>query len=447
MEQYPLKHFGQYVFPNVLGMIGLSVYILADTFYVSKALGFTGLAALNFAIAVYCLINALATMIAFGGASQFAIRRSQGDFAAADRTFTESILTGLVIGFVILLCGAFFSAPLARLLGASGEALHLTATYLKTIMMFSPFFILNSILQSFIRNDGAPKLSMAALITGSLSNIVLDYVFMFPLKMGMFGAALATCIAPIISILLMSVHFRKGKHHLHIRPQRPNPGSILGFLSLGLSSFVAELSSALVLMVLNLILQRLSGDVGVAAYGIIANIALVVVSIFTGIAQGIQPLSSHAYGSGHWKTAFQFWKYAFILSMLIAFVIYGTALLFTPSIVSVFNSSQSPKLQQFAQRGIRIYFSGFFFAGFNVITAAFLSAIAIPKEAFLVSIIRGCVLMLPFAFALSALFKMDGVWLCYPVCEGLTALLAAVFLWKIKRRFLSTENQALQKRL
>ena len=134
---------------------------------------------------------------------------------------------------------------------------------------------------------------MAAMLTGSFSNILLDYVFLFPLNMGIFGAALATGFAPVISIGLLSLHFIRGKNRFAWSfDQRALGRRVLDICSLGISAFINELSSAVVLIVFNLLILRLAGNTGVAAYGIVANLALVAVSVFTGISQGSQPLIS-----------------------------------------------------------------------------------------------------------------------------------------------------------
>ena len=195
-----LRDFARYASLNVLGMIGVSCYILADTFFVAKGMGADGVTALNIAIPIYSLIHGTGLMIGMGGATKFAIYKSQGRDEAGSRVFTCALLMALVLGAIYFLGGAFFSMPLAKLLGAKGSVVGMTNTYLKVLMMFGPFLVLNDTFNCFIRNDGNPKLSMAAMLTGSFSNIILDYVFIFPLDMGIFGAILATGLSPVISL-------------------------------------------------------------------------------------------------------------------------------------------------------------------------------------------------------------------------------------------------------
>lgn len=137
----------------------------------------------------------------------------------------------------------------------------------------------------FVRNDGNPQLAMAATITGSISNIILDYIFIFPCRMGIFGAVFATGLAPAIGILVMAPHWLKKEKGFHVTATGLNARIAAINLSLGFPSLLGQLSSGIVMIVFNFLILGLTGNTGVAAYGVVANISLVVVSIFTGIAQ------------------------------------------------------------------------------------------------------------------------------------------------------------------
>ena len=423
MEKNILKKFAKYVSLNILGMIGLSCYILADTFFVSKALGSTGVAALNFSISIYSVIHGTGLMIGIGGATRYSILKSQKDDKKANAVFSSSVMLGILLGVIFAIIGIFGSKPLAMLLGADSVTLPLTKTYLTTILCFAPFFIMNNILLAFVRNDNNPNLSMIAMLTGSLSNVFLDYIFMFPLGMGMFGAAFATGLAPIISIGVLSIHFMKGKNNFAIIKSKLRWRSICDIFSLGLSAFITEVSSAVVLITFNLVIIGLKGNLGVASYGIVANIALVGVAIFTGIAQGIQPLVSNSYGMGNYEELKKIVKYAVITSLSIASLIYITVFYKADTIVAIFNSENHMEIAQIAKTGLQIYFLGFFFAGINIIMAMYLSATERTKNAFMISITRGCLIIVPLVFVLSTILKMTGIWLAFVLTECIVTIL------------------------
>lgn len=409
--------FCRYVSLNVLGMVGLSCYILADTFFISRALGARGLAALNLAISIYSILHATGLMFGIGGATRYTILKARQEETEADRTFTQTVISGLMAGGIFLAVGLFLTEPLSRLLGADDDTLGMTVTYLKTILCFSPCFILNNILLAFIRNDKNPRLSMAAMLIGSFSNIVLDYVFIFPFSMGMFGAAFATCLAPVISIGVLSLHLIRRQNSFHLALCPFCLRRLGNIISLGISSFITEVSSGIVLIVFNLVILGLTGNTGLAAYGIVANVALVAAAVFTGIAQGIQPLASLGCGSNDRKLLSLLRRYTLALSLALAAVIYGTILAFSGSIIAVFNSEGSQELAAIAENGFRLYFAGFFFAGINITMAALLSASDHPGAAFAISITRGCVAILPFVLLLAPLSGMNGVWLSFVAAE------------------------------
>lgn len=428
MEKKILKKFAKYVSLNILGMIGLSCYILADTFFISKALGANGLAALNFSISIYCIIQGLGLMIGIGGATRYTILRSKNRDKEAKKVFSNALTIGLIVSFILAIIGLIFSRKLSQILGADTDTINMSNVYLKTILCFSPFFISNNILLAFIRNDGDPRLSMTGMIVGSLSNIILDYIFIFPLSMGMFGAAFATCLAPIISIGVLSIHFIKRRNNFKLELIKPNFKIVSKIISLGMSSFITEVSSGVVLMVFNLIILNISGNIGVAAYGIVANISLVIIAIFTGIAQGMQPLVSEGYGKKNKELMNGVLKYSIILSVFISIVIYIVANIFSKEIVAIFNSENIEELTTLAVNGIKIYFVGFIFVGINIISAAFLSGTSNVKPAFMISMLRGFVLLIPIAYILANIYNMNGVWISFVVAELLTFI---VSVWKL----------------
>ncbi|WP_252235261.1 MATE family efflux transporter [Clostridium sp. ZS1] len=420
--------FMKFITLNVLGMIGLSCYILADTYFISNGLGANGLAALNLAISVYSFIHATGLMIGIGGSTKFTILKTQSENIKANEVFTHCIILGIVIGIIFALTGILGSEYLSRFLGANEETFSMTNTYLKTIFLFSPCFILNNILIAFIRNDNSPKLAMAGMIIGSLSNIILDYIFVFPLNLGMFGAAFATGLAPIISIVLLSLHFVKNKNNFSIKRCKFDLTIFKNIINLGLSSFITEISSGIVLIIFNIVILNIAGNIGVAAYGIIANLALVAIGIFTGIAQGMQPLVSNSYGNKNYLQLKQLLKYSITLSLIVSVVIYFTITLFSSELISLFNSENNLLLKTYATTGLSLYFIGFIFVGINIVIISFLNSIESSKVAFIISLIRGFIAIIPLVLILSSLFGLTGVWLVFPSVEAVTTLIAIILL-------------------
>lgn len=415
-------------------MVGLSCYILADTFFIANGLGANGLAALNLAIPIYSFVYGSGLMLGMGGATKYSIYSGQKEIKKKDMVFTNTLYAAGVLALLFILTGLFFSGPIARLLGADAEIFAMTSIYIKVVFLFSPAFIMNNILICFVRNDGAPKLAMAAMLAGSFFNIVFDYIFIFPLQMGILGAVLATGFSPVVGMLIMSLHIIRGNNQFHPVKTAPRFRMTGSIFSLGLPTLVTELSSGIVIIVFNIIILALAGNTGVAAYGVIANISLVVASIYTGMAQGIQPLVSKAWGHHDRNTIRQILNYALITAFVLSCMIYAVVFLFTEPIVQVFNSENNLQLKEIAIAGMKLYFTAAFFMGFNTIISIFFTSVekAIPAQ--LISLLRGLIVIIPMAFIMSGLFGITGVWLAFPATELIVAAAGTVIYMRIKKQ-------------
>lgn len=432
------KRFLQYVSLNVLGMIGLSCYILGDTYFISKGLQANGLAALNLAISIYSLIHGVGLLIGIGGGSTFAVYKAKKETIKDTQIFSHAMYLACICSILFIMIGVFFSKPLSMALGANQDILSYTNTYIKTILCFSPLFIFNNITLAFVRNDGNPKLAMLAMLVGSFSNILLDYIFIFPLQMGMFGAAFATCLAPLISLLILSIHYmnKTSLFEFTLCPFRVH--FIKDIIRYGLSSLINECSSCIVLLFFNLLLLRLGGNIAIAAYGIVANIALVVIAIFTGIGQGIQPLISEAMATKQRPILHRILHYAIFTSLSIACIVYLGVYLQAPLFVSIFNNEGNNALASLATHGLEIYFIGFFFVGINISLITFFSTIKHTKTAFIVSLLRGGLLIIPLALLFSSYLSITGVWLSFVCSEALTLCFGFYYYLKSKKELNKT---------
>lgn len=316
--------------------------------------------------------------------------------------------------------GLLAASPLARLRGADSETVIETTIYIRTILIFVPFIVLNNIQQAFVRNDGNPSLSIKAMFIGS---IVLDYIFIFPLELGMFGAALATSISPLVGLSILSFHYKNIFHQLQFNYQKIKLMTILDIGYLGASSLVNELSSAIVMFTFNNIIFLLEGNNGLAAYGIVANISFVVMSLFVGLAQGSQPILSESFGQKNRDHLRKILSWSVLNSLFIAACIYIFMFSASESIVNLFNNEENIRIAEIATVGIRLYFIGFFFAGMNVVFTSYLAAVAQPKASLFFSFLRGGSVIVPLVVVLSQILDMTGVWVSFVVTEAL------VFLW------------------
>ena len=424
------KQFFKYVSQNIFGLLGTSCYILADTYFIAQAAGTDGVTLLNLCLPIYNLIFAFGSMIGLGASTRYAILRAQGD-ARAQRYFSNAIFSVCILAVPFMLVGIFRPDGLLRLMGGDADIVALGMNYARIFLMFTPFFMCNYVVASFVRNDGDPSLAMVATLSGSLFNVVFDYIFIFPMGLGLPGAALATAISPILSIAVCSAHFIKKSNTITFVRKAPSVRLLAQSCQLGISGFVGELSSGVTTTVFNFLLLRLAGNVAVAAYGVVANFALVATAIFNGVAQGAQPLVSQCYGKNEMAGARKLLLLGCGTALGLAALLYGVVFGYTDALTALFNSENSALMAAFAHSGMRIYFVGYFFAGCNIVAAGYLGAVNRPAEASITSLCRGMVAIVVCSLVLSALFGMNGVWAAFPVSEAITLALT-VFLLKRK---------------
>lgn len=424
--------FFKYVFLNILGQIGYSCYTMADTFFVSADLGTKGLTALNLAFPMFCLMNGIGLMIGMGGGTCYSLARSRRETQRANQIFTNAAYLTFTASALFFFVGVFLSESLVRILGADDTMFALTNTYLKVMLLFAPAFFTNNLLQCFVRNDGNPALSMAAMITGSISNVILDYIFIFPLGMGIFGSIFATGLSPLISIIVLSPYFLKGKNHFHFI-RKFSLQRVSNIVSNGIPPLVTEVSSGVVMFLFNFIILRLNGNTGVAAFGIVSVISLVVIAIYTGLSQGIQPILSLNHGAGNKENVNTIRTYALTTALLLSVVLYSILFFGADPIALVFNSEKDMLLQALAIPGIRLYFLACPFIGFNLVTATYLISTEHPRPAQIISVSRGILVLIPMAFLLSAIFGLTGVWCSYPLTEASVSIMAFIIYRKTAR--------------
>ena len=420
-----MRKYLRFVSQSVLGMLGLSVYILADTFFIANYIGADGLASLNLALPIYGIINGTGLLIGIGGGVRYTLRHTRGD-ENADSVFTASLLMGAVLSFIYVLCGVFGAEHLSRLLGASGTVLRPTTVYLKVCCLFSPFFILNNILTAFTRNDDAPGRAMAAMLTGSFANIVMDWYMVCVLNASMLGAVLATGMSPIFGVAICLTRKRGyhiGKHRIF--------EEIPKISAAGFSAFIGEFSSTVVILIFNYLLLSLAGSTGVAAYGIIANVALVATAVLTGAAQGVQPLISIAFAEHDRRTLTKQTRRGVVTAVLLGALFTVGALLFPQQVTAVF-SKGSAELTALAVPGLMLYFLNYLVSGVNLLLIARFAAAERSRDAAVLSLLRGVILVVPCAVVLANIFGLTA--------EVLSLLCGLYLLYREKK----SEKTALQ---
>lgn len=413
-----LKQFFKYISQSIAGMIGISVYILADTFFISVHSGADGLAILNLILPVYGLVYAIGAMIGIGSATRYTINKARQE--NTDFYFTQSVFWCLICSIPFILTGVFAPEKFLEILGGDRQLISLGRGYLRIMLITTPLFMSNYTFTAFARNDHATSRAMAGAIAGSMFNIVFDYIFMFPMGLGLSGAALATAFSPAITMLICTTHYLGSKNHVGFKWKSPSLKHLISCCQLGISAFVGELSSAIITIIFNMLLLGIAGNIGVAAYGVIANLSLVAMSIFNGLAQGAQPLISKNYGKGNLKNVKNLLKWSLISCLILEIIIVFISWGFTDNLIGIFNSENNLELLKYAHTGLRIYFLGFLFAGINIMLVAYFSATDNALPAITGSLMRGIFAIVFCAVILSKILGINGVWGSFLGSEVLT---------------------------
>lgn len=427
--------FFKYVSLAVLSMAGQSLFILADTFFIALGVGAEGIAALNIVLPIVNIVTGLGWMFGVGGSTLFTIEQSVGKVKNSQETFSFTCLVTLLFGFFLALIFLLFKNPILSLLGSNPEFHTMSSAYYSVYTAFTPIFMLSFMMIGFLRNDHSPHLATVALLCGGLLNIILDYIFIFPLGWGLAGAALATCMSPILSLLICSIHFRKKDRQLKWQSPKGQMKKLRPILSNGFSSFMNEFSSALVMFVFNRVILNMVGTIGVSAYAVIANMNIIVIAILTGIGQGFQPLISEFYGAKQNQEGQEAFRLGLWTYLLVGFLFALIGIIFPEQMVGIFNSQNNLQLTEIAVPGLTLYFTSFAFTGFNFFVIYYAAAVNDGRLSMLISLLRGLILILPVLLVMGQWMDLQGVWLTMTVVELLTALVSLSFVFYYQKSF------------
>lgn len=427
-EGKPRELFARFAIPQMIGLLFNSVYTIVDGVFIGNRLGREAMAAAAVAVPLIEILISVAIAVAAGAGVLIAARLGSGKGDEARRLFNTAAWMMGAAGLGVVLLGNLCLEPLALLLGAAPEVLPQAMAYLWYIVTFAPFQLFSFLLGGMARNDGRPKLAMTAMIAGAASNIVLDYVFMYPLNLGIRGAALATALGPIFSVLILLPHFLLRRGTLYFQAVRPRLAEGRSILVCGAPSFLMEFSIGIVTFLYNVAVSRHGyGELGLAAYLIIGYLMLILLTLFLGMAEGLQPVFSRFMATGEEKrnlTMRRFSTKVFLgvgmVSCLLIFL--GSRwffLLFAP---------EDPELTAFAASRSIPYFCGFFLTGFNILMISFFQATRQTGRAMVLSLLRSVILPPALLLLLPALLGREGVWVCQSAADALTALFAICFL-------------------
>ncbi len=422
--------FAKYALPQMIGLLFNSVYMIVDGVFIGNRLGRGAMAAAAVSVPLVEILIALSMATATGAGVMISMHLGQGKKEKARQIFSLACLCTAVMGLIIGVLGNIFIHPLAKLLGSTAMIHEEAISYMRYIITFSPFLLFSFLLSSLVRNDNRPKLAMFALMFGSVSNIVLDYVFMYPLNMGIGGAALATAVGPVFSVVILLPHFIFRRGDLYFTKLKWNGKELCAVYVLGIPSFIMEFTIGIITFIYNFAIVHYGfEEIGLAAYLVIGYLMLIILTLFLGMAQGLQPVFSYFMGTGEEEKGKSLLGFSVQAFLAIGILCYVLIVFFSRSFFTVFNPGDQALISFMESKSLP-YFSGFFLAGVNILMIAYWQAMKHTKEALALSLARSVILPPLLIWVVPLLFGNESVWFCHSLSEAL----AAVFLLVHVRR-------------
>lgn len=410
------KLFFYFSFPAVTGMMVSAFYVIVDGMFVGRGIGSDGLAAINIAYPITNFLVGLSLMFGVGGATMISVARGKNQTSEVNRIFTHMLFLTFLVYFIALCAVILFEKDVIYFLGGNDALYNEVRGYLIPSAWFNIFYMLSMGLNAIVRNDNAPKHAMFSMIVGAVINIFLDALFIIVFKWGMWGAAIATGIAQMGSFAFLCTHFyNENSTIIFEKKLRFSPVIIWKIIVNGFPSFMIEFAIAVVTLLFNLVLMKMTGEMGVAAFSIVAYVSYIFRMTYNGLSQGIQPIVSFNYGAkkeDRLKKIFSLGhKTAFVTAALIIIVIN----IESKNIVKMF--TDNPELIDMASKGLICYTSGMFFLGANFINISYLQSMEKALLSNLISFGRSFLFVVVGILIYPKLFGIYGVWLTLPLAD------------------------------
>lgn len=427
-----LKHdFIRFASATMVSQMVFSLYSMVDGLMVSVGVNEYAMSAVNLAIPFTNALFSIAVLFAVGSSTLIAIYLAQERRREANTLFSQNFVTLLVLGAVITALALLFLEPFARLLGADEITLDYVKQYLLGIAPFSVCYLISYNLEVLVKTDGYPRYALFTVIGGCLTNCVLDYVAIFWLDMGVFGAAVATGISQLVTCLSYFAHFFSKKCSFRLCRFRFDPRLYARVVPIGLSDGVTELCTGLMIFLFNRTVLRCIGTDGVVTYTVIAYITTIIINLMVGVSQGMQPLVSYHYGKDERAACRTLLRYAVTTVCILAPILFIGLYVFAPQLVRAYLSHADSALVQYSVSAFRRYSFSYLLLGFNIVIGGFLTAVERPVPAICISVGRGLVLQSAVLLTLAALFGGDTVWYT-PVFSEAMCLVLSLFFYRRK---------------
>lgn len=428
------KLIKKFSIPCILSLIVSALYNIVDQIFIGQGVGTIGNTATNIVFPMSVIACAFSFMVGDGAAAFLSLSLGRKDTKNASKGIAGSITLTAILGILFLVFGFIFKDLLLKLFGVTESSYRYANDYMIWIVLGLPFMMFTNMMNSVIRADGSPKYAMASTLTGCILNIILDPIAIFVLKWGVTGAAVATVVGQIISFIVSSLYIKRFKT-INIKKEdfKPDFGVLLKVCSLGVSSFITQISITLVMIVMNHSLgtygaaSKYGSDIPIAALGIVMKVNQIITSIVVGIAVGAQPIVGYNYGAKKYdrvKKAYSIALKTSITVTLIATVIFQVC----PQVIINLFGQGDEIYNEFAQRCFKEFLIFTVFQGVQISSSIFLQSIGKPIKSATLSLSRQIIFLIPALVIMPMLWGIDGILHAGPTADALAFILAVTLI-------------------
>ncbi len=424
------KNFIQYVIPSVIAQWVFALYTMVDGMFVARGVGETALAAVNISLPFVNFLFAVSIMFAVGTSTIVSIAFGQKDQKTVNEAYTQNMMTIGIVSLLFIVVILLNANPIAKMLGATENTMNYVVTYISTVAAFSPCFIFSYYFEILIKADGKPKMATVMITLGAITNCILDYVFVFVIPWGVFGAAFATGLSQLVVTIGFAFYFFGKKSRFHFTKFTFSFKRLTRTMRLGLASGITDFSAGIMVFMFNHAILTFLNEGAIVSYTIVAYVNTLLVMSLTGVAQGMQPLVSYMYGRREIGNTKKLLKYGLKAQVLITLVIGLVGVIFTPAIVGIYISSENQALREYSVQVFRTFSVSFLLVGFNVVVSGWLTAVEKPLPSMIISLGRGLVFILLGLWIATTLWGGAGIWWVPTISEGICLIASVLLLQK-----------------
>lgn len=418
----------RFTLPTIAMMIFTSIYGIVDGVFVSNCVGSDAFAAVNLIMPVIMILGSAGFMIGTGGSAIVSKTLGEKKLEKASEYFSMLIYLCIVSGVILSAIGIIFIKPIAGLLGATGDIANNCIIYGRTVFFMMTGLFLQNAFQSFLVVAEKPKLGLAVTLLAGFTNMFLDLLFVYVLRLGVFGAAIATGISQFVGAIIPIIYFASGKNNiLHLKKCRFNKDIIIKTCINGSSEMVTNMSMSLVNILYNMQLMKYIGTNGVVAYGIIMYVGFIFSGTYIGYSLGSAPVISYHYGAGNKKELKSLFKHSIILLVISSVIMTLLAEVLAKYLAGIF-VSYDKQLLELTTTAIRIYSVSYLISELNIFASSFFTALNNGFVSAAISFLRMFLFQIIMILLLPVIIGFNGIWIAVTAAEALALVVSVIFV-------------------